>query len=31
RLVHSAYRITLKGESLRKRRARPLTDPTTAA
>ena len=31
RLVHSAYRITLKGESLRKRRARPLTDPPTAA
>jgi DNA replication protein DnaC len=25
RLVHSAYRITLKGESMRKRNARQLT------
>lgn len=25
RLVHSAYRITLKGESMRKRKAKPLT------
>ena len=25
RLVHNAYRITLKGESMRKRRARKLT------
>ena len=25
RLVHSAYRITLKGESMRKRRAKKLT------
>ena len=30
RLVHNAYRITLKGESMRKRRARTLT-PTTPA
>lgn len=28
RLVHSAYRITLKGESLRKRRAKKLTSTT---
>jgi len=28
RLVHSAYRITLKGESMRKRRARNLTAPS---
>ncbi len=28
RLVHSAFRITLKGESLRKRRAKPLTGPS---
>ena len=29
RLVHSAYRINLKGESMRKRQARltPATDP----
>jgi DNA replication protein DnaC len=27
RLVHSAYRITLKGESMRKRQARQLTPP----
>jgi len=30
RLVHSAYRITLKGESMRKRRARNLTAHTTS-
>lgn len=28
RLVHNAYRITLKGESMRKRQARPLTTTT---
>lgn len=27
RLVHNAYRITLKGESMRKRKAKPLTTP----
>jgi DNA replication protein DnaC len=30
RLVHSAYRLTLKGESMRKRKAKQLT-PATAA
>jgi DNA replication protein DnaC len=30
RLIHNAYRITLKGESMRKRQARTLT-PTTPA
>lgn len=30
RLVHSAYRITLKGESMRKRRAKKLTAAATA-
>jgi len=31
RLVHNAYRITLKGESMRKRRARTLTPSAPAA
>jgi DNA replication protein DnaC len=31
RLVHSAYRITLKGESMRKRNARQLTAAATCA
>ncbi len=30
RLVHSAYRITLKGESMRKRQAKRLTATPTA-
>lgn len=30
RLIHNAYRITLKGESMRKRKAKPLTASTTS-